>query len=48
MWNPRWDNFDATLPNWKIKKYYYEYRQINGNLIISKVKEGVSMAAPPN
>jgi hypothetical protein len=48
MWNPRWDNFDATLPNGKIKTYYYEYRQINGNLIISKVKEGVVIAAPPN
>jgi WG containing repeat len=46
MWNPRFDNFEATLPNGRIKHYYYEYMQINGSLIISGIREGATMAAP--
>lgn len=48
MWNPRFDNFEATLTNGKIKHYYYKYKTKNDKLIISGIGEGVSVAESPN
>lgn len=48
MWNPRLDNFKGTLSNGKVINYYYDYKQVDGKQIITKVSSGTTMAAPPN